>query len=317
MHQDRLTGTVGQSVLLPAFYTNSDSGGYLRITWTKTGTRIVDFRCPSDRKGNFVGCTQAVPIPDHYKYRAVLFPENASLLMRDLQISDSGIYELSISHSRGTEKSTLKLTVQPSDRMDAVTLTVHQDQMNGTVGQAVLLPTSYTDPDSHGYLRITWTKAGRRIADYRCPSSRNGNFAECAQTMLTDDHYKHRTVLFPENASLLLRDLQISDSGIYELSISHSAGTESRSLKLMVQPDTSNRTSWYSQKESDTDNEPSLGIGIHLRYIGLVVFVIFLYWIVKSHGGCKQTQAQTEKPNAQDQSGKLCVKDLSTSNPTE
>ncbi|XP_072113448.1 uncharacterized protein [Mobula birostris] len=317
MHPDRLTGTVGQFVLLPASYTNSDSGGYLRITWTKTGTRIVDFRCPSDRNGNLVGFTHTIPIADHYKYRAVLFPENASLLMKDLQTSDSGIYELSISCSTGTEKGSLYLTVQPSDRMGAVTLTVHQDRMNGTVGQSVPLPTSYTDPDSHGYLRITWTKAGRRIADYRCPSSRNGTLAGCAQTRLTDDHYKGRTVLFPENTSLLLRDLQISDSGIYYLSIGHSAGTESRSLKLMVQPDTSNRTSWYSQKEWDTDNGPLLGIGINLRYIGLVVYVIFLYLIVKSHGGCKRTQVQRETLSAQDQSGELCEKNLSTSNPTE
>ncbi|XP_051899667.1 uncharacterized protein LOC127585951 [Pristis pectinata] len=179
----------------------------------------------------------------------------------------------------------------------AATLRVARDRLTGTVGQSVLLPASYTDSDSHGYLRITWTKAGSRIADFRCPSDRSGNFDGCHQTIPIPDHYKHRAVFFLENASLLLRDLQISDSGVYELSIGHSTGMEKGSLNLTVQPST--------RDTPGTTNRTDMGhkIGSHSRLefilppVGIAVIAIFLLLTVKMRRGCKQAQEQTEKRN--------------------
>ncbi|XP_078271992.1 uncharacterized protein LOC144602728 [Rhinoraja longicauda] len=120
--------------------------------------------------------------------------------------------------------------------------------------------------------------------------------------MASPDPYKHRAVLFPGNASLLLRDLQINDSGIYELSISHSTGTEGGSFNLTVQSD-------------GTSKEQAAAVGTKVRYVGLVIFFIFFCLIVKAHGGCKRTQAQREKQR--DRSGQHGGKNLPTSNPTE
>ncbi|XP_067830158.1 cell surface A33 antigen-like isoform X2 [Heptranchias perlo] len=172
----------------------------------------------------------------------------------------------------------------------AVTLRVQQDCLNGTVAQSVLLPTSYTISDSHGYLRIKWTRAGTRIVELKCTSKSDSNLTGCSHRASVPDRYKHRAVLFPENASLLLKDLQLNDSGTYELSISHSTGTEKASLMLTVQPDTRHRM--------DADKKRTPGVEAKVRYVSLIVILIFLCFTVKTRRGCKRTQEQTERENA-------------------
>ncbi|XP_038672983.1 uncharacterized protein LOC119976509 [Scyliorhinus canicula] len=153
----------------------------------------------------------------------------------------------------------------------AVTLRVNQDSVNGTVGQSVLLSASYTISDSDGYLRIKWTKSGVRIVDYRCISKRDDRHTERCQFMSASDDYRHRAVLFPENASLLLNYLELNDSGDYELSVSHSTGTKSASLMLTVRP--------------DADKKRTPGIEAKIRYLSLIVILIFLCFTVKTQRG--------------------------------
>ncbi|XP_078422378.1 uncharacterized protein LOC144695355 isoform X1 [Cetorhinus maximus] len=174
----------------------------------------------------------------------------------------------------------------------AVTLGV---TLNGTVHQSVLLPASYTISDPSGYLRIRWmkagTKAGSRIVDYRCTSERGNTLTERCHYLPVPDDYKRRSVLFPQNASLLLEDLQLNDSGTYELSISHPRGTEMARFMLTVQPDT-------ARDGTDTDKKRTPGVEAKVRYLSLVVIVFFLCFTVKTRRGCKKTQKQTQKDNA-------------------
>ncbi|XP_043534034.1 uncharacterized protein LOC122541378 isoform X3 [Chiloscyllium plagiosum] len=123
----------------------------------------------------------------------------------------------------------------PFALLAAVTLRVSQDSVNGTVGESVLLAVSYTVSDPGGYLRIRWTRAGIRMVDYRCISDRDNSLSGRCHYLPVPGDYKHRVVLFPENASLLLQHLHFNDSGIYELSVSHSEGTETAKITLMVQ----------------------------------------------------------------------------------
>ncbi|XP_078075401.1 uncharacterized protein LOC144497834 [Mustelus asterias] len=173
----------------------------------------------------------------------------------------------------------------------ALTVRVNQDSLNGTVNQSVLLPASYTVSDTDGYLRIKWLrKTGTRIVDYRCISKRgNMHTGRCHYLSVPED-YKHRTVLFPENASLLLKDLQLNDSGIYELSISHSMGTRSVTLMLTVQP--------QAGHGMDTDKKRTPGVEAKVRYLSLVVILFFVCFTVKTQKGCKRMQKQTGKENA-------------------
>ncbi|XP_038672036.1 uncharacterized protein LOC119976031 [Scyliorhinus canicula] len=183
----------------------------------------------------------------------------------------------------------------------AVTLRVNQDSVNGTVGQSVLLSASYTISNSSDYLRITWIKAGTRIVEYRCLLKRGNNLTECNYRWSVPDDYRHRVVLFPDNASLLLKCLELNDSGIYKLSISHPAGTEMVRFMLTVHPNSSYRMDGENQRP---------GVEAKVRYLSLVVVFIFLCFTVKTRRGYKQNQEQTEKGNARQD-----VRNSSTSNP--
>ncbi|XP_060707022.1 uncharacterized protein LOC132832853 isoform X1 [Hemiscyllium ocellatum] len=175
----------------------------------------------------------------------------------------------------------------PFALLAAVTLRVSQDSVNGTVGESVLLAASYTVSDPDGYLRIRWTRAGIRMVDYRCISDRDHSLSERCHYLPVPGDYKHRVVLFPENASLLLQRLHFNDSGIYELSISHSQGTEIAKITLVVQNTT--------ECGMDTNMKKTPRAIAKIRYASLVVILIFLCFTVKTQRGCNRIQKQTVK----------------------
>uniref|UniRef100_U3IYC7 Immunoglobulin V-set domain-containing protein n=1 Tax=Anas platyrhynchos platyrhynchos TaxID=8840 RepID=U3IYC7_ANAPP len=149
--QDAVTGTVGQSVLLPVSYRcNSTPCFPLSIRWIFGHTSQVIIactvhNCSLDDGGAPKNCsTTCFPHPAHWG-RVVLFPENASLLLRDLWLSDSGVYTVSL-HSKPSSKgeSLLLICLFPSaGRNLGFLLEIPQDAVTGTVGQSVLLPVSY------------------------------------------------------------------------------------------------------------------------------------------------------------------------------
>ncbi|GCC17117.1 hypothetical protein chiPu_0020483 [Chiloscyllium punctatum] len=162
----------------------------------------------------------------------------------------------------------------PFALLAAVTLRVSQDSVNGTVGESVLLAASYTVSDPGGYLRIRWTRAGIRAVDYRCISDRENSLSGRCHYLPVPGDYKHRVVLFPENASLLLQHLHHNDSGIYELSVSHSEGTETAKITLMVQNTTG--------CGMDTNTKETPRAEAKIRYASLIVILIFLCFTVKT-----------------------------------
>ncbi|XP_062905758.1 uncharacterized protein LOC134347289 [Mobula hypostoma] len=212
-------------------------------------------------------------------------------------------------NSFNTARSTMRFTEAPgvcglaiftylSAVTAALTLRVHQDRVNGTAGQSVLLPVSYTVPDPHGYLRITWTGGGNASVciEYTCFSGQECHLSDRRSHITVSETCKHRALLFPENASLLLRDLQINDSGIYELSISDSTGTENGSLVLTVRFD--------GTTSQATDRTPVIKVIKNEVIIPPVVFaaaVIILCLVVKMQRVCKGSHKQrAEGRNSQD-----------------
>ncbi|XP_051899504.1 uncharacterized protein LOC127585843 [Pristis pectinata] len=194
----------------------------------------------------------------------------------------------------------------------ALTLRVPQDTVNGTAGQSVLLPVSYTVPDPHGYLRITWTRAGSVTVEYTCFSGQECYLKKISPHITVSDPFKHRAVLFPENASLLLRDLQVNDSGIFELSISHTTGMEKRNITLVVQPDTAGRIVNGNRSDigngtnagntTSTDWSPTVKNEVIISAVVLAVALIILCLIVKMGRGkhdrvsvCQGSQKQKEE----------------------
>ncbi|XP_059826784.1 uncharacterized protein LOC132394526 [Hypanus sabinus] len=183
----------------------------------------------------------------------------------------------------------------------ALTLKVHQDRVNGTVGQSVLLPVSYTVPDPHGYLRITWTRGGNAsvCVEYTCFSGQECHLNDGRTHITVSEPYKHRALLFPENASLLLTDLQINDSGIYELSISHSTGTEKGNLTLEVRSATEiaidSRSGTNAGITAATDRLPVIKNEVIIPPVVLAAAVIILCLVVKTRRVCKGSRQKKEE----------------------
>ncbi|XP_021261903.1 uncharacterized protein LOC110403217 isoform X3 [Numida meleagris] len=100
---------------------------------------------------------------------------------------------------------------------------IPQDVVSGTVGQSVLLPVSYRVNSSLCFpMSILW-KLGNSpqviitCTVQNCSLDAEGAPKKCSAVCFPLATYRNRIEVFPENASLLLRDLQLSDSGVYSV----------------------------------------------------------------------------------------------------
>ncbi|XP_072886356.1 contactin rig-6-like isoform X1 [Hemitrygon akajei] len=229
-----------------------------------------------------------------------LINENRSLVILTDLTGECGTYTCVASNPVSSAQA--NYTLNPPV---AVTPEVHSERLNGIVGQTVHFPACHKVSDIQGYLRIKWNRAGKEIVDYRCPSNRRHSFAGCSQRNTNPDQYEHRTAFSLANASLLLRDLQISDSGVYELAISHEKGTEICSFDLTVQlhdrTDTGSRNKTgngiYTGNRTDTANEKSSQstLAFILPAVGIAIIIISLHFSMKMRRGCNQAQEQAGK----------------------
>ena len=109
---------MGQSVLLPVSYrVNSSLLFPLSIVWkAENSSQVIIIcmvrNCSLDAWGAPKKCS-AISFP-HITYwdRAEVFPENASLLLRDLQLSDSGVYSIAFTQQNLSRQITLAVHKQ-------------------------------------------------------------------------------------------------------------------------------------------------------------------------------------------------------------
>ncbi|KFR08340.1 hypothetical protein Y956_14620, partial [Nipponia nippon] len=103
----------------------------------------------------------------------------------------------------------------------AVLVEIHQASINGTVGHSVLLPISYRFSGAPRFpLSIRWSFPNSQdtlitCTLHNCSLGAEGEPSNCSAACFTHPGYRGRAELFPENGSLLLRDLQLNDSGVY------------------------------------------------------------------------------------------------------
>ncbi|KAM6253443.1 uncharacterized protein LJ264_008392 isoform 2-T2 [Porphyrio hochstetteri] len=113
---------------------------------------------------------------------------------------------------------------------------VPQDLVNGTVGQSVLLPVPYRlGIDTPFPVPIEW-----RFSNFQdqltsctvqsCSLGAGGAPSQCSAGCFTHPTYRGRAEVFPENGSLLLWDLQPSDSGVYTVTL----GTPGRTWNITL-----------------------------------------------------------------------------------
>ncbi|KFW60684.1 hypothetical protein AS28_00040, partial [Pygoscelis adeliae] len=100
---------------------------------------------------------------------------------------------------------------------------IHQDLVNGTVGQSVLPPVSYRFGGApHFPVPIAWmfTNSTNKLITctlLNCSLGAGGDPSNCSANCFHHPAYRGRAEFFPENGSLLLRDLKLSDSGVYSV----------------------------------------------------------------------------------------------------
>nr|XP_025043793.1 uncharacterized protein LOC112546891 [Pelodiscus sinensis] len=121
----------------------------------------------------------------------------------------------------------------------ALLVEIPQDSVNGTVGHSVLLPISYklqTGPFPSP-LGIHWyfSNTPNPLVSYtvtKCSVGTEGIPTRCSGDHFTHPAYQGRAELFPENASLLLRNLQLNDSGVYSLTFNGQRQTKHITLTV-------------------------------------------------------------------------------------
>ncbi|XP_068552744.1 uncharacterized protein [Anas acuta] len=240
----------------------------MTIKWTfdhpvqRTISCIVQ-NCSLDDGGAPKNCpTSCFTNPTH-SGRVELFPENASLLLRDLRLSDSGVYTVSFQqHQRQIRNITLTVLKQPvptdptsEGRNLGFLVEIPQDAVTGTVGQSVLLPVSYRCNSTPCFpLSIRWmfghtSQVIIACSVRKCSLDDGGAPKNCTKKCFPYPAHSDRVELFPENASLLLRDLRLSDSGVYTVSLQHQRQSRHITLTVLQQPVPTDPTSEVQKKK--------------------------------------------------------------------
>ncbi|XP_040469964.1 uncharacterized protein LOC121097260 isoform X2 [Falco naumanni] len=119
---------------------------------------------------------------------------------------------------------------------------IHQDSVNGTVGESVLLPISYRFDGAPCFpVSIRWTLNDSQgplttCTVHNCSLGARGTPSSCFATCFTHITYQSRTKVFPENGSLLLQNLRLSDSRGYTVVFGPRHQTLTITLTVHEQP---------------------------------------------------------------------------------
>ncbi|XP_032903439.1 uncharacterized protein LOC116990023 [Amblyraja radiata] len=117
----------------------------------------------------------------------------------------------------------------------SVSVSVRDREVNGTVGRSALLASCYSTPDPCSLQTLEWrlhnsttplVRLSRsnctplvRLRRSDCPLHPARPGCNCSDRWATSPSHTGRVQLYPENGSLLLRDLRLNDSGVYVISI--------------------------------------------------------------------------------------------------
>ncbi|KAM6253442.1 uncharacterized protein LJ264_008392 isoform 1-T1 [Porphyrio hochstetteri] len=171
---------------------------------------------------------------------------------------------------------------------------VPQDLVNGTVGQSVLLPVPYRlGIDTPFPVPIEW-----RFSNFQdqltsctvqsCSLGAGGAPSQCSAGCFTHPTYRGRAEVFPENGSLLLWDLQPSDSGVYTVTL----GTPGRTWNITL---TVHEQRLTPEHTDDSDNNVINYIYYCVPGVCLIIVLLILLCCYKQCWGAAQQKKRTIK----------------------
>ncbi|XP_072331487.1 uncharacterized protein [Scyliorhinus torazame] len=181
-----------------------------------------------------------------------------------------------------------------------VTVRVHQREVVGTVEQSVLLPVSYSTLTPGSTLRIHWGLFPGdtplvTLTRSNCSPDPDRPGYNCSDHRVTASSYRDRVHLYPENGSLLLWDLQPSDSGVYGISVySDGDGTTWKgNVTLTVYNKTDSETpapsvSVSPQTRATGNIEKSIGISVSAAVCLLIILICLCLRMTKKYTGCQR-----------------------------
>ncbi|KAH1165541.1 hypothetical protein KIL84_023100 [Mauremys mutica] len=139
-----------------------------------------------------------------------------------------------------------------------------------------------------------------------CSVSAEGIPTHCSGYNYTHEAYQGRTEFFPGNASLLLQNLQLSDSGVY--SVTFKVPQQTRNITLTVSESHLNHGNADDGTRKETGNEPNpfpdLLLGLQITGgFSFLLLLLLLFFCCREHKGAVQQRRtriikqQEEVPN--------------------
>uniref|UniRef100_UPI00398E5FD8 cell adhesion molecule CEACAM6-like isoform X1 n=1 Tax=Pristiophorus japonicus TaxID=55135 RepID=UPI00398E5FD8 len=191
----RINVTVGDN----AFFSVLPSVPTISITWN-FGTALI---------GQW---TTGTPIiNDKYRTRVEYFPQNGSLLLMSLTVSDSGEYTVTVLTGDGSQaKATITLHVLVE--LQGLTIQTENSRINVTVGDNAFFSVLPSVPT----IIITWNFGTTLIGQW------------AIGIPIINDKYRTRVEYYPQNGSLLLMSVTVSDSGEYTVTVLTGDGSQAK-----------------------------------------------------------------------------------------
>ncbi|XP_077124047.1 HEPACAM family member 2-like isoform X1 [Ranitomeya variabilis] len=161
----------------------------------------------------------------------------------------------------------------------ALNITVPMEPVEGVVGDSVLLPVTYSVPQPPAMLQITWSHENSIVLFSEMTLSGSGEPPALAirnEYHIVVGRFQRRVVFYPENASLLLRNIQLNDSGLYTVTFQEL--NQSRSMVLVVHGPQSACRDPDSTKHSHDEEEkgPHLVHPLAVRGTCAAIFILVI-----------------------------------------
>ncbi|KAM4028427.1 HEPACAM family member 2-like isoform 2-T2 [Anomaloglossus baeobatrachus] len=184
-----------------------------------------------------------------------------------------------------TQRQTLEANGNLRGFSRALNITVPSEPVQGNVGDSVLLPVIYSVPQPPAMLQIIWNHENSIVLFSEMTLSGSGE--PPALKIMNEYHivvgrYQHRVVFYPNNASILLRNVQLNDSGRYTVTFQEL--NQSRPMVLDIDNPKSECSDQDSTQHSHNEEERDKGRNfIHPLVVRGLCVAIFLSVIIGLH----------------------------------
>ncbi|XP_069815338.1 carcinoembryonic antigen-related cell adhesion molecule 3-like [Dendropsophus ebraccatus] len=282
-----IQGIVGDSILLPVTYSIAQPPSTLQVVWSHEKSLVLFSEMTMRVRGEppkLEISNEYHVLVGRYHNRAVFYPENASLLLRNVQRNDSGRYTVTFEELNQSRSMMLIIHDPEAASSDpelsgSLHITVPTVPIQGIVGESILLPVTYSFAQPPATLQVMWGHEKSMVLFSEMTTCVRGEPPKLE--IINEYHvlvgkYQDRVVFYPENASLLLRNVQQNDSGRYTITFQEL--NQSRSMMLIIHdPETASSDPVSTQNSCEEDDDRQCFIqSLAVRAICAAIFALLV-----------------------------------------